>query len=60
MASRTWLIISLGGSEPRPKGHVAANLNVGNGRDALLADITDLLPPSAIPAASTRSGYSTR
>jgi 4-carboxymuconolactone decarboxylase len=38
------MLISLGGCEPQAKGHVAANLNVGNGRDVLLAVITQLLP----------------
>ena len=38
------MLISLGGCEPQAKGHVAANLNVGNGRDVLLAVITQLVP----------------
>jgi 4-carboxymuconolactone decarboxylase len=38
------MLISLGGCEPQAKGHVTANLNVGNGRDVLLAVITQLLP----------------
>jgi 4-carboxymuconolactone decarboxylase len=38
------MLISLGGCEPQAKGHVAANLNVGNGREVLLAVITHLLP----------------
>jgi 4-carboxymuconolactone decarboxylase len=38
------MLLSLGGCEPQAKGHVAANLNVGNGRDVLLAVITQLLP----------------
>ena len=38
------MVISLGGCEPQAKGHVAANLNVGNSRDDLLAVITHLLP----------------
>jgi alkylhydroperoxidase/carboxymuconolactone decarboxylase family protein YurZ len=38
------VLISLGGCEPQAKGHVAADLNVGNGRDVLLAVITQLLP----------------
>ena len=38
------MLISLGGCEPQAKGHVAANLSVGNGRAVLLAVITQLLP----------------
>jgi 4-carboxymuconolactone decarboxylase len=38
------MLISLGGCEPQVKGHVAANLNVGNDRAALLNVITQLLP----------------
>ena len=38
------MLISLGGCEPQAKGHVTANLNVGNGRDVLLAVITQLVP----------------
>ena len=38
------MLISLGGCEPQAKGHVAANLNLGNDRQLLLAVITQLLP----------------
>ena len=38
------VLVSLGGCEPQAKGHVAANLNVGNGRGLLLSLITELLP----------------
>jgi 4-carboxymuconolactone decarboxylase len=38
------MLISLGGCELQTKGHVAANLNVGNGRGTLLSVITQLLP----------------
>jgi len=38
------MLISLGGCEPQARGHVAANLNVGNDRSTLLAVITQLLP----------------
>jgi 4-carboxymuconolactone decarboxylase len=38
------MLVSLGGCEPQAKGHVAANLNVGNGRAVLLSVITQLLP----------------
>ncbi|MFM2072522.1 MAG: hypothetical protein RLZZ623_2785 [Actinomycetota bacterium] len=38
------MLISLGGCEPQAKGHVAANLNVGNDRSVLIDVITQLLP----------------
>ena len=38
------MLVSLGGCEPQAKGHVAANLNVGNDRSVLLSVITQLLP----------------
>jgi 4-carboxymuconolactone decarboxylase len=38
------MLISMGGCEPQAKGHVAANLNVGNDRQALLSVATQLLP----------------
>ncbi len=38
------MLVSLGGCEPQAKGHVAANLNVGNDRGVLLDVITQLLP----------------
>ena len=38
------MIISLGGCEPQAKGHVAANLNLGDDRQLLLAVVTHLLP----------------
>jgi 4-carboxymuconolactone decarboxylase len=38
------MLISLGGCDPQAKGHVAANLNVGNDRRVLLSVITQLLP----------------
>jgi 4-carboxymuconolactone decarboxylase len=38
------MLVSLGGCEPQAKGHVAANLNVGNDRALLLSLITELLP----------------
>jgi 4-carboxymuconolactone decarboxylase len=38
------MLVSLGGCEPQAKGHVAANINVGNNRDVLLAVVTQLLP----------------
>jgi 4-carboxymuconolactone decarboxylase len=38
------MLVSLGGCEPQAKGHVAANLNVGNDRSVLLTVVTQLLP----------------
>jgi 4-carboxymuconolactone decarboxylase len=38
------MLISLGGCDPQAKGHVAANLNVGNDRATLLSLATQLLP----------------
>lgn len=38
------MLIALGGCDPQVRGHVSANLNVGNGRARMLAVITQLLP----------------
>ena len=38
------MLISLGGCEPQAKGHVAANLRVGNSRAQLIDVVTQLLP----------------
>ena len=38
------MLVSLGGCDPQVKGHVAANLNVGNDRQDLIGVITVLLP----------------
>lgn len=38
------MLVSLGGCEPQVRGHVAANLNVGNDRARLIDVITQLLP----------------
>jgi 4-carboxymuconolactone decarboxylase len=38
------MLVSLGGCDPQVKGHVAANLNVGNGRARLIEVLTQLLP----------------
>jgi 4-carboxymuconolactone decarboxylase len=38
------MLVSLGGCESQVKGHVAANLNVGNHRARLLAVLTQLIP----------------
>ena len=38
------MLVSLGGCEAQVKGHVAANINVGNGRARLIDVLTQLLP----------------
>ncbi|MEH2380024.1 MAG: carboxymuconolactone decarboxylase family protein [Nostoc sp.] len=38
------ILIALGGVESQIKGHIQANLNIGNGKDILLDLITQLLP----------------
>ncbi|MET7425964.1 carboxymuconolactone decarboxylase family protein [Dactylosporangium sp. NPDC005555] len=38
------MLIAMGGCEPQAKGHVAANLNVGNDRAGLISVATQLLP----------------
>jgi 4-carboxymuconolactone decarboxylase len=38
------MLAALGGCDPQVKGHVAANLNVGNDRQTLLSVLTVLLP----------------
>jgi 4-carboxymuconolactone decarboxylase len=38
------MLVSLGGCEPQVKGHIAANLNVGNDRARLIDVLTQLLP----------------
>ncbi len=38
------MLLSLGGCESQLKGHIAGNANIGNGKDTLLAVVTQLLP----------------
>ena len=38
------MLVSLGGCEPQVKGHVSANLNIGNDRARLIDVVTQLLP----------------
>ncbi|HZB96824.1 MAG TPA: carboxymuconolactone decarboxylase family protein, partial [Herpetosiphonaceae bacterium] len=38
------MLVSMGGCDPQVRGHVAANINVGNDRGVLLSVITQLLP----------------
>jgi 4-carboxymuconolactone decarboxylase len=45
------MLVSLGGCEPQVKGHVAANLNVGNDRARLIDVITQLVPFIGYPRA---------
>jgi 4-carboxymuconolactone decarboxylase len=45
------MLVSLGGCEPQVKGHVAANLNVGNDRARLIDVVTQLLPFIGYPRA---------
>ena len=43
------MLVSLGGCEPQVKGHVAANLRVGNDRSWLIDVLTQLLPYIGYP-----------
>ena len=43
------LLVSLGGCEPRVKGHIAGNANLGNDKAVLLAVVTQLLPYIGYP-----------
>jgi 4-carboxymuconolactone decarboxylase len=45
------MLVSLGGCEPQAKGHVAANLKVGNDRTRLIEVVTQLLPFIGYPRA---------
>ena len=45
------MLLSLGGCEPQLKAHIKGNLNVGNGRQVLLAVVTQLLPYVGYPRA---------
>jgi 4-carboxymuconolactone decarboxylase len=38
------MLVALGGCDPQVKGHIAANLHVGNDRERLLNVLTQLLP----------------
>lgn len=38
------MLVALGGCDPQVKGHVAANLRVGNGRERMIDVVTQLLP----------------
>jgi 4-carboxymuconolactone decarboxylase len=43
------MLLSMGGCEPQLKGHIQGNVNVGNGKELLLAVITQLLPYVGYP-----------
>lgn len=43
------MLISLGGCESQVKGHIGGNVAVGNGKDTLLAVVTQLLPYNGYP-----------
>ena len=43
------MLVSLGGCEAQVKGHVAANVNVGNDRTRLIEVLTQLLPYIGYP-----------
>jgi 4-carboxymuconolactone decarboxylase len=45
------MLVSLGGCDPQAKGHVAANLRVGNNRTKLIDVVTQLLPFIGYPRA---------
>jgi 4-carboxymuconolactone decarboxylase len=45
------MLVSLGGCDPQVRGHVAANLHVGNGRESLIDVVTQLLPFIGFPRA---------
>jgi 4-carboxymuconolactone decarboxylase len=43
------MLAALGGCDPQVRGHVTANLNVGNSRQDLIGVITVLLPFMGYP-----------
>ena len=43
------VLVALGGCDPQVKGHIAANLNVGNPRPRILTALTQLLPLVGYP-----------
>ena len=43
------MLLALGGCEPQVKGHVSANLNIGNDRARLIDVVTQLLPYIGYP-----------
>jgi len=45
------MLLSLGGCEPQLKGHIQANLTVGNDKETLLSVVTQLIPYVGYPRA---------
>lgn len=43
------LLVSMGGADAQVRGHVAGNLNVGNGRDVMVDAVTQLVPYIGYP-----------
>jgi 4-carboxymuconolactone decarboxylase len=43
------MLVSMGGTEPQVKGHIQANVNVGNDKERLLSVVTQLLPYIGYP-----------
>jgi 4-carboxymuconolactone decarboxylase len=43
------MLLSLGGCEPKLKGHIQGNVNVGNDKETLLSVVTQLLPYVGYP-----------
>ena len=43
------MLLSLGGCEPQLKGHIQANINVGNDKETMLCVVTQLLPYVGYP-----------
>jgi 4-carboxymuconolactone decarboxylase len=43
------MLLSMGGCEPQLKGHIQGNVNVGNGKEELMAAITELVPYVGYP-----------
>ena len=52
------MLVALGGCEPQVKGHVAANLRMGNDRARLIDVLTQLLPFIGYPR--TLNGLTSR
>lgn len=51
------MLIAMGGCEPQAKGHIMANLNVGNDRQLLLTVVTNLLPYIGYPRTLSAISY---
>lgn len=51
------MLIAMGGCEPQAKGHIKANLNVGNNKQLLLTVVTNLLPYIGYPRTLSAISY---